>query len=206
MTLATILTPTIKTSKEKSTKQLKTDFEVTNKRKMRTISSDIEDGETPSKHCKARDTTTRIFAENVSLRSLIKSSESTQSVIKRDRDFRKTAGVNTNVVCLRTQNLTVTKLNKDYKSYGSISTLSMKTSESMEPAVEVMKSLTKTSYTNKTCPQIKKPRFTGKNEEFNPNRSICQNKVLLSDEFSKKTKPTKELTTAKRKSYWGLKY
>ena len=42
-------------SQKKSTEKLKTDFEITNKRKRRTIPCDIEDGEIPSKHCKVRD-------------------------------------------------------------------------------------------------------------------------------------------------------
>lgn len=150
MTLATILTPTIKTSKEKSTKQLKTDFEVTNKRKMRTISSDIEDGEILSKHCKAHVKTKSVFEQNVGLRSPMKSSESTDSVIIRDRDFIKTAGINANLVGPQKQNLTVTKLKKYCNPNGSISTLSMKGSESTDPMIKRKKSLTNTSYTNKT--------------------------------------------------------
>ena len=68
---------------------------------------------------KIYDTTTCIFEDNVSLRSSMKSSEMTEPVIKRNRDLLKTTTINTNLVCPRTQNLSVTKLNKDCNPNGS---------------------------------------------------------------------------------------
>lgn len=82
----------------------------------------------------------------------------------------------------------------------------MKGSESIEPEIEVKTSLTKTSYTNLTCPQKEKPRVTDLNEDCNPNGSVCQDKVLHYKEFLKKTEPSEELTTANRKYYWSLEY
>ena len=186
-------------SEEKSTKHLKNETDRTNKRKRGKKSIDIENGETAAKRCKILDPITCCFKENVSLlRSPMKSSEPTEPVIKRNTELTKITNTKTNLVCPKTQNQTVPKLNEDYRLDGSVCQ-----NKSTKPLIEVETSPIKSSYTSLTGPRKEKPRITDINDDCNPNGSICQNKVLRSDDYSKKLR---ELKTAKHKYYWGLEY